>query len=362
MQRRFHQHPGRTARPWSLALTAAAIVTVGLVGVADGASPVAIDPSPGSSPAVLPGEPWIANVWDAQGVKVIRLVRPDGSDDHLAIGGAPAFTEHPDWSPDGARIAYTVDWSSIWIANADGSDPIRIATCAAPCAYIDMPAWSPDGNQVAFRTLKIEEGFFTGSAIDVFDIASGVTRTVSRPAAPLYPHWPRWSPDGHSMVVELERYDSVQPEGTTEIAPATAIAVIDLRQDPGTPPTIVTPWGIRASYPDWSPTEDQIVFDTYDLDDDNATDEASNLFTVRPDGSGLTQITSFKPGGDRALQPSWTPDGKRVIFTWATGSPTGGTDYPATVGFVDADGGNLTHGLGGSAPVYVTHPRLRPTP
>ncbi len=140
--------------------------------------PGAIDPSPGSSPAVLPGEPWIAYAWDAQEVKVIRMVRPDGSDDHLAIGGAPAFTEHPDWSPDGTQIAYVVDWSSIWIANADGSDPIRIATCTTPCVDIDMPAWSPDGTQVAFRTLEITDGFYTGSAIEVVDIASGVTRTV----------------------------------------------------------------------------------------------------------------------------------------------------------------------------------------
>ena len=290
------------------------------------------------------------------------MVRPDGSDDHLAIGGAPADTEHPDWSPDGTRIAYMVDRSSIWIADADGSDPVRIATCAAPCVDIDMPAWSPDGTQIAFRTLKIEDGFFTGSAIEVVDLASGVTRTVSTPTAPQYAHWPRWSPDGHSMVVELERYDSVPPEGTTEIAPARAVAVIDLRQDPTTPPTIITSWDIQASYPDWSPIEDRIVFATYDLGSFNQTDEASNLFTVRADGSGLTQLTSFEPGEDRATQPFWTPDGRRIIFTWAIGSATGGVDYPATVGFVDADGANLTQGLPAADPIYVTHPRLRPTP
>ncbi len=100
------------------------------------------------------------------------------------------------------------------------------------------------------------------------------------------------------------------------------------------------------------------MFNTYDLGDYNDTDEASNLFTVRPDGSGLTQLTSFGRADTRATQPTWTPDGQRIIFTSIARSGY----HNAQVGFVDADGGNLTHGLGGSAPVYVTHPRLRPTP
>jgi hypothetical protein len=81
------------------------------------------------------------------------------------------------------------------------------------------------------------------------------------------------------MVVELERYESVVQEGAAETTPARAVAVIDLRQDTTTPPTIITPWDIQASYPDWSPTEDRIVFATYDLGKVNETDEASNLYT-----------------------------------------------------------------------------------
>ena len=40
----------------------------------------------------------------------------------------------------------------------------------------------------------------------------------------------------------------------------------------------------------------------------------SNLFTVRPDGSGLQQLTHSTTPNDRATQPRFTPNG-RIIYT-----------------------------------------------
>lgn len=101
-----------------------------------------------------------------------------------------------------------------------------------------------------FRTLTLEDGFSTGSAVEVVDLTSGETRTVSALTTPRFAHWPCWSPDGQSMVVELERYESVVQEAAAETTAARAIAVIDLRQDTTTPPTIITPWDMQASYSD----------------------------------------------------------------------------------------------------------------
>ena len=150
--------PMRVHRSLAPATAVSVACAVGMTMQGSVPPALAADPSaraayPSASPSsqvVQPAEPWIACVWDAEGVKVIRMVRPDGSDGHLAIDGAPADTEHPDRSPDGTRIAYMIGRSSIWIADADGSDPVRIATCAAPCVDIDMAAWSPDGTWLAF--------------------------------------------------------------------------------------------------------------------------------------------------------------------------------------------------------------------
>jgi Tol biopolymer transport system component len=82
------------------------------------------------------------------------------------------------------------------------------------------------------------------------------------------------------------------------------------------------------------------VFSTDGLSDFHGRldNHSSNLFAVRLDGSELTQVTSFPAGGSRAAQPTWSPDGKLIVFTLATG-PNNDTAHIATI---EADGTNLT--------------------
>ena len=66
-------------------------------------------------------------------------------------------------------------------------------------------------------------------------------------------------------------------------------------------------------------------------------------------------MTSFGLGNQRAIEPTWTPDGERIVFTLVDGF--GGGQIPA-IALVDADGGNVSR-LGFAA---GTAGRLRPTP
>jgi Tol biopolymer transport system component len=73
------------------------------------------------------------------------------------------------------------------------------------------------------------------------------------------------------------------------------------------------------------------------------TDSGSQLFTVRPNGHDLRQIT-FGPG--EAVQPDWSPDGRSIVYEhdWDTESPC------ATVDVINPDGSgrvSLTTGIGG---------------
>ena len=55
-----------------------------------------------------------------------------------------------------------------------------------------------------------------------------------------------------------------------------------------------------SSQPSWSPDGERIVFV-----------KASDIWVINSDGSGLRQLTSM-PGGEG--QPIWSPDGKRIAF------------------------------------------------
>ena len=65
---------------------------------------------------------------------------------------------HPDWSPDGKKLAFASNRSGqfeIWTVNADGNDLKMVTTGAGAKVW---PAWSPDGKSLMF-TRKDKDGY-----------------------------------------------------------------------------------------------------------------------------------------------------------------------------------------------------------
>jgi Tol biopolymer transport system component len=158
------------------------------------------------------------------------------------------------------------------------------------------------------------------------------------------------SSDGRSIVFTMTRYPDTQLNLGT--ATGSAIAVISVTRE-GAEPVVLTEWSMFANYPDWRRGSDEIVFSTYGLGEFQTTDEPSNMYTIKSDGSGLTALTSFGRADQRATQPTWTPDGSPIIFTLV--GQQADFDNPRHAAFIEGDGSNLVD-IG----VVATHPRLRP--
>ena len=115
----------------------------------------------------------------------------------------------------------------------------------------------------------------------------------------------------------------------------------------------MTPDGLDAGDPDWSPDGSWIVFGPtplhlwlYGLDQ---TDW--QIRAIRPDGTDLHTVV---PGGDAAT-PSWTAHGTRILFTELSGAKS-------VIRSVRPDGSDLQDVLTFQSRDILMYPIQQPTP
>ena len=248
-------------------------------------------------------------------------MRPDGTEAYTLMPRGSSNPHHPDWAPDGGRLAYTTDeadgTSDIWIADRDGANQRRLVDCQAPCVYADDPAWSPDGTKIAYWTNDDDRSSST-QVIRVADVATGAIVVEIRAADLEGPVAPRWSPDGLRLAVEIGRY-AAEADSFREVA--SAIGLIDLTEAEPRIRDIPTPDLLFPGYPDWSPAGDRIVFEAGNADIYAHVGTPPNLYTVRPDGTELTQITDRGPDEPWIWLPTWTTlDSYPILVTLNDGS------------------------------------------
>lgn len=189
------------------------------------------------------------------------------------------------WSPDGTQIVYTADRDGsdvIEIANADGKDP-RVLTEASSLGTSD---WSPDGTRIVFDGPG-PEGARQGWDIYVIDVDG--TNLVNLTNSDTVDLEPQWSPDGSTILFRSRR--DPPPGWTQGDAPDELYLMApdgsDVRRL--TEDSAIDQWGT------WSPDGSLIVFNR------QLGEEPGDLFTIRPDGTGLT------PLGIDGLDPAWQP-------------------------------------------------------
>jgi len=257
---------------------------------------------------------------------MIRTVNPDGTHQVSVHLG-----EEFQWSPDGSTLAIGGgDGTAALIVNPD-TGAVRKIKLPDPTLQLFCSAWSPDAERLAcgsFSDDASRNGIYT---IRISD-GRGLTRITSNPRG-LDFIGGDWSPDGTRLV--FTRWDSTRPRNTNQ-----AIFVVNLD---GTGLRRISPWGAGGEsglltyvLAGWSPDGNKILFS-----------ENGSLFTVHPDGTGLTKIVlegislSFACSSACALDPGWSPDGTKIVFAMFTAAQGAVNIYTA-----NADGSGvyqLTH-------------------
>jgi Tol biopolymer transport system component len=267
---------------------------------------------------------------------------------------APLFSDgtthrgHADWSPDGAMLAYVRDepdgTADIRVIGRDGSDDRLLIDCAPPCAFAEEPAWSPDGSRIAYWT----NGDDQPQVINVADATTGETLvTVAAPDPLIGPITPRWSPDGRYLTAHAEVWEQV---GDDYQLVDGRIGVIDLEADEPVM-ELITPVGMKAMYPDWSPDGSRILFVAGNIDPFFGSDDPNDLYTVRPDGSDLRRLTERPRGEPRFGTPTWTEARPPIVVSLIQG---GGF----TLGALEANGSGLRELTTDGKAIPGAHPRV----
>ena len=277
-----------------IAALAVAIAGIALAAVTFGGSE---KPRRPVAPADGMGNGQILYRVGGEGGSTWYSVMPDGSSRHVVFDDEHLWVAQIAWSPDGTKIAYQnpiVDERGIFVANADGSDPVRLSE-----GWNDgWPSWSPDGSLIVFTRTAVQPG--------------------DERCIPGTPHEFRCPTDIYVMDADGSNVERLTADPAGEFMPV------------------------------WSPDGGRIAF-AREGDPLAGTYEA--IYTMRPDGTNVRQVSSASGGSD--VWPSWSPDGSAIAFAAIRNEDWG-------IWTVDADGSNERLILGGTGAGYVDNPAWSP--
>ena len=244
---------------------------------------------------------WDLYVMDADGEEIQRLTHGSG-------GWAAR------WSPDGKKIAFTSSRVGQWeisVIDPDGANEKRLTNTDGKEGIGSLdPCWSPDGKKIIFVSDREWP-----SNVDIMDADGGNLQCLFE-----FPRWEwcglSWSPDGKNIAFCNDPFLGQRNY---------AIWVIDAD---GSNSRLLVDMPGNDIQPAWHPNGKSMVFAGIGTWLGNVEGGTNNrIYSVDADGKNVRKIAD-------GLCPSWSPDGKRIVFSSKR-------DDNWDIYTIDADGQNL---------------------
>ena len=320
---------GRSRRRRAIALTT--LILLVLAALASAAYLVTRGPAPPLRPQS--GQLTLPRTRNGgNGPATIAAVGPDGSLKTLwrcATHGFCGVITSLAWSPDGTRVAFTLDeiggrsayiglhivdlasGKDIHIPDLPNASPTRIVSMAAlgrlvvqatrrlGCGWPEGIAWSPDSRSLAYACPS-GLGLAPGPS-RIFVIRADGTGRRELPTGVATALSPTWSPDGTQIAFATARVPYGRTRRDTR-DPFTIIrsSVYAVNLDGSHRRLLAT----EATAPNWSPTGDTIAYQA----------RCRGIGLVSPTGVNLTP--GAEPGVCVAIgrpgAPAWSPDGAQI--------------------------------------------------
>ena len=261
----------------------------------------------------------VAKIWSAVAAMLLLisagvylfLERSDPSSAGMEIvplTGMPGREDDPAFSPDGNQVAFRFsdesmnDRSGIYTTVVGGQKTLQLTNDPNDCC----PVWSPDGRMVGFaRVGPIVTNLYAipalgGTPRKIYSIDKTYKEHIGR--APDF----SWSPDGQFLLVSI--VPATDPSSAQKRPTIALISLADSSVRLITSP----PGGFSDWSPAFSPDAKLIAFVR-----SSGPGTLDDLYVVAAAGGEPKRLTFDRRNIDGA--PTWTPDGRDIIFSSVRG-------------------------------------------
>lgn len=207
--------------------------------------------------------------------------------------------------------------AEIYLIDGDGTNPRRLTENT----YADgFPALSPDGTRIVFDSNRLRAEGEPINTSDLFVMKEDGTEQMSLVRGSSA----TWSPDSrmiafHASASGTGRPINFLPGAATTDSDLFVLNVDDFLKKRARPKNITNNQAAIDDDPDWSPRGLQIVFTSHAVTDNTDNHVTAEIYLIDADGKGKPKRLTNNAEEERA--PSWSADGKRIVFSCRRGGP-----------------------------------------